>query len=49
MDEMVEFLNQRDKAIFVYDDNLTRRLVERVKVHKNHLTVVFRSGIEIDA
>ena len=31
-----------------YDENLVRRLLERVTVYDDHLTFEFKSNIEID-
>ena len=48
MIEMAEFLQEQGNPLIEYDDTLTRRLVERVTVGENRLTVTFKSGIEVE-
>ena len=31
-----------------YDEQLVRRLIEKVTVHNDKLTIEFKSGVEID-
>ncbi len=48
MDEMLEFIDQNGQDSLEYDEVLVRRLVEQVQVYDNHLTIKFKSGIEIE-
>ena len=45
--EMTEFLNGQVVGVEVYDDQLVRRLVEKVIVYEGRVEVEFRSGVEI--
>ena len=45
---MTEFLNEQTFDIQEYDDQLTRKLIERVTVFDNSLKIEFKSGVEID-
>lgn len=47
MAEIREFLNSQTGVISQYDDQLVRRLVERVTVHEDKVMVEFRSGMEV--
>ena len=46
--EMIQFLNEQDVEIKDFDEVLVRRMVEEVKVFDEHITVKFKSGIEIE-
>ena len=46
--EIEAFLETQQTDIEGYDENLVRRLLERVTVYDDHLTFEFKSGIEID-
>jgi len=46
--EMKEFLNAQLFKIAEYDEQLVRRLIEKVTVFDEKLTVEFKSGVEID-
>lgn len=48
IEEMTEFLNEQTVDIQEYDDQLTRKLIERVTVSDNSLKIEFKSGVEID-
>ena len=41
------FLESQQTAIEEYDEDLVRKLLERVMVYDDHLTFEFKSGIEI--
>jgi len=45
--EMTEFLQGQSGVLIEYDDKLVRRLVERVTVFEDRLTVEFKSGVEV--
>ena len=46
--EFEAFLDTRQTEVEEYNEDLVRKLLERVTVHDDHLTFVFRSGIEIE-
>jgi hypothetical protein len=46
--EMEEFLNDQASEIESYDEQLVRRLIEKVTVHDDKLTIEFKSDVEID-
>ena len=45
---MTDFLNEQSCELEEYDEQLVRRLIEKVTVFDDKLTVEFKSGIEID-
>ncbi|HEM5982589.1 TPA: DNA recombinase [Streptococcus suis] len=46
--EMTDFLNKQSRELEEYDEQLVRRLIEKVTIYEAKLTVEFQSGIEID-
>ncbi len=42
------FLNEQSCELEEYDEQLVRRLIEKVTVFDDKLTVEFKSGVEID-
>ena len=48
--EMEEFLNNHNqtKEFFEYDEQLVRRLIEKVKVYEEKFEVEFKSGMTVD-
>ena len=46
--EMADFLNDQPYELEEYDEQLVRRLIEKITVYDDKLTVVFKSGVEID-
>jgi len=46
--EMTEFLNEQSYELEEYDEQLVRRLIEKITVFEEKLTVEFKSGIELD-
>ncbi len=44
--EMTEFLNDQTFELQIHDDHLTHKLIERVTVFDNKLTVEFESCVE---
>ena len=47
--EMTDFLNEQSCELEEYDDQLVRRLIEKVTVFDEKLTIEFKSGIEVDS
>jgi hypothetical protein len=45
---MMEFLREQSGVILEYDDRLVRRLVEKVTVNQDAVTVEFKSGVEAE-
>ena len=45
---MTDFLNTQTGDITEFDDKLVRKLIEKVTVFDDKLTVEFKSGVEID-
>ena len=46
--EMRKFLREQDTKVTEYDEQLVRRLIEKVTVFDDKITVRFKSGVEID-
>ena len=46
--EMTTFLNKQQYELTEYDEQLVRRLIEKVTVFDDKLTVEFKSGVEIE-
>lgn len=46
--EMTDFLNKQSRELEEYDEQLVRRLIEKVTIYEDKLTVEFKSGVEID-
>lgn len=47
MDEMKKLLEEQADIPLEYDEQLVRRLVEKVTVYEDELVVEFKSGLEI--
>ena len=45
---MTKFLKEQPQQLETYDDLFVRRLVEKITIHERHLTIEFKSGIEIE-
>lgn len=48
IEEMRAFLKEQANEPLGYDEQLVRRLVEKITVYDNKMTVEFKSGLEID-
>ena len=46
--EMTTFLNKQSCDLAEYDEQLVRRLIEKVTVYDDKLTIEFKSGVEIE-
>lgn len=46
--EMTDFLNEQTCELEEYDEQLVRRLIEKVMVHDDRIEVEFKSGMSID-
>ena len=47
IEEMKEFLEKQVNEPLAYDEQLVRRLVEKITVYEDRLMVEFKSGLEI--
>ncbi len=45
---MREFLNSQTTEILEYDEQLVRRLIEKVTVYEERFEVEFKSGMTVD-
>lgn len=48
IDDMSTFLLEQPTTITEYDEQLVRRLIEKVTVHEDKFTVEFKSGVTVD-
>ena len=48
LDELEAFLDGQQTEMTEYDDQLVRRLIERITVYDDHLAFEFKSGLETD-
>ncbi len=46
--DMSTFLQEQPTAIAGYDEQLIRRLIEKVTVYEDKFTVEFKSGVTVD-
>ena len=46
--ELEEFLDNQELEIESYDEELVRKLIEKIVIYDEMLKVIFKSGIEID-
>ena len=46
--EMKQFLTEQTEQIEEYDESLVRRMIEKVTIYDDRLTVEFKSGTNID-
>ena len=46
IEKLTEFLNNQTFELQKYDEQLTRKLIERVTVFDEKLTIEFKSGVE---
>lgn len=48
LEDMEKFLNEQSTFLEEYDEQLVRRLIEKITVYDDKLTIEFKSGVEID-
>jgi hypothetical protein len=48
MAEMTKFLKEQKGTIQEYDEQIVRKLIEKITVYDEKITVAFKSGMEID-
>jgi DNA invertase Pin-like site-specific DNA recombinase len=48
LEDMEKFLNEQSTLLEKYDEQLVRRLIEKITVYDDKLTIEFKSGVEID-
>lgn len=47
-EDMIEFLDEQAEQIVIYDEQLVRRLMEKITVYDDRFTVEFKSGTSVD-
>ena len=47
-EEMIEYLKSQPKRVTAYDEQLVRKLIEKITVYDEHLDFLFKSGIQIE-
>ena len=47
-EEMIEYLKSQPKRVTAYDEQLVRKLIEKITVYDDHLDFLFKSGIHIE-
>lgn len=45
---MEQFLNEQPCELEEYDEQLVRKLIEKITVYDDKLTIEFKSGVEVD-
>lgn len=45
---MTDFLNEQSYELEEYDEQLVRRLIEKVTVFEEKVNIEFKSGVEVD-
>ncbi len=48
MADMSTFLKKQSTALAEYDEQLIRRLIEKVTVYEDNFTIEFKSGVTVD-
>jgi site-specific DNA recombinase len=48
LEDMEKFLNEQSTFLEEYDEQLVRRLIEKITVYDDKLIVEFKSGVEVD-
>ncbi|MHA9738549.1 hypothetical protein [Robinsoniella peoriensis] len=46
--EMIEYLKSQKKRVTAYNEQLVRKLIEKITVYDDHLDFLFKSGIQIE-
>ena len=46
--DMGDFLQKQPSALAEYDEQLVRRLIEKIRVYEDKFTVEFKSGLTVD-
>lgn len=46
--ELEEFLDNQESEIESYDEDLVRKLIEKIIVYDESLKVIFKSGLEVE-
>ena len=48
LDELQDFIGSQQSEITEFDESLVRKMIQQITVYDDHLTVRFKSGLEID-
>ncbi len=46
--ELEEFLDNQKLGIEIYDEELVRKLIDKIMVYQGSLKVIFKSGLEVE-
>lgn len=46
--EMIEYLKSQKKRVTAYNEQLVRKLIEKITVYDDHLDFLFKSGFQIE-
>ena len=46
--ELQDFIGQQATEVTDFDEDLVRRLIEKITVFTDHFTVEFKSGVSVD-
>lgn len=46
--EMIKYLRSQPKRVTAYDEQLVRKVIEKITVYDDHLDFLFKSGIQIE-
>ena len=46
--ELEEFLENQELEVDSYDEELVRKLIEKIVVYEEKLKVIFKSGLEVE-
>lgn len=44
---MIEYLKSQPKQVAAYDEQLVRKLIEKITVYDDHLDFLFKSGFRL--
>lgn len=48
LDELQDFIGSQQSEITEFDESLVRKMIQQITVYDGHLTVRFKSGLEIN-
>ena len=48
LDELQYFIGSQQSEITEFDESLVQKMIQQITVYDDHLTVRFKSGLEID-
>jgi site-specific DNA recombinase len=48
MHEMIDYLKNQSNRVTDYDEQMVRKLIEKIEVYDDHLVFLFKSGIQFE-